>query len=104
MRPTRRCLSDLEIDLPDLGTPLSEINDPVITCAQSAPEQRNAGGAERVVSLTDRVWFKVKTSDRRAVVTELRSDKLPEWIPPSLGAWWIGAAGQRRSDSPQHDF
>ena len=40
--------------------------------AQAVPEQRDAGGAERVVALTDRVWFKVKTSDHRAAVTELR--------------------------------
>lgn len=104
VRPTRRCLADLTVDLPDLGVPLEEVADPVIQSAQALPEQRDAGGAERVVSLTDRVWFKVKTSDRRAVVTELRESELPEWIPASRGSWWIGAAGRRQNDSPQRDF
>lgn len=104
VRPTRRCLADLTVELPDLGVPLEEVADPVIQSAQTLPEQRDAGGAERVVSLTDRVWFKVKTSDRRAVVTELRESELPEWIPASRGSWWIGAAGRRQNDSPQRDF
>lgn len=104
VRPTRRCLADLTVDLPDLGVPLEEVADPVIQSAQALPEQRDAGGVERVVSLTDRVWFKVKTSDRRAVVTELRESELPEWIPASRGSWWIGAAGRRQNDSPQRDF
>lgn len=104
VRPTRRCLCDLKTALPDLGTPLSGIDEPIIISAQAVPEQRDAGGAERVVSLSDRIWFKVKTSDRRAVVTELRGAELPDWSPPNLGAWWIGAAGRRRNDSPQRDF
>lgn len=104
VRPTRRCLADLGVDLPDLGESLDEIKEPVIESAQALPEQRDAGGAERVVSLTDRVWFKVKTSDRRAVATELREPEFPEWIPPSRGSWWIGAAGRRQNDSPQRDF
>ncbi|WP_205629520.1 hypothetical protein [Jiangella muralis] len=104
VRPTKRCLGDLDVDLPDLGASLSEVDEPVIVSAQAVPEQREAGGVERVVSLTDRVWFKVKTADRRAVVTELRGDELPEWIPRSRGAWWIGTAGRRQNDSPQRDF
>lgn len=104
VRPTKRCLGDLGVELPDLGTPLSEVDDPVVVSAQTVPEQRDAGGVERVVSLTDRVWFKVKTADRRAVVTELRGGELPEWIPASRGAWWVGAAGRRQNDSPQRDF
>lgn len=104
VRPTRRTLTDLAITPPNLGTPLDEIADPVITAAQSVPESREAGGAERVLSLTDRVWFKVKTSDRRAVVTELRSVGLPQGLPETLGRWWIGAAGRRQADSAQRDF
>lgn len=76
--PTKRCLGDLGVDLPDLGVRLEEIDHPVIASAQAVPEQRDAGGAERVVALTDRVWFKVKTSDHRAAVTELRGADLPE--------------------------
>lgn len=72
--------------------------------AQAVPEQRDAGGAERVVALADRVWFKVKTSDHRAAVTELRGADLPDWVRLSRGAWWIGAAGRRQADSAQRDF
>lgn len=104
VRPTKRCISDLDVDLPDLGVPLNEIAHPVITSAQAIPEKRDASGAERVLSLTDRVWFKVKTSDHRAAVTELRAHEVPDWTPTSVGAWWIGAAGRRQNDSPQHDF
>lgn len=104
VRPTKRCIGDLGVALPDLGQPLDEIKDPVVAYAQVVPEQRDAGGVERVVSLTDRVWFKAKTADRRAVVTELRSAELPDWTPASKGAWWIGAAGHRQNDSPQRDF
>jgi hypothetical protein len=104
VRPTKRCIGDLEVDLPDLGVPLNEITHPVVTSAQSLPERRDAGGAERVVSLSDRVWFKVKTSDHRAAATELGSGEVPDWTPPRRGAWWIGAAGRRQDDSPQRDF
>ena len=72
--------------------------------AQTLPEQRDAGGAERMVALNDRVWLKVKTSDYRAAVTELRGTDLPDWVRPSRGAWWIGAAGRRQADSSQRDF
>jgi hypothetical protein len=104
VRPTKRCLGDLGVELPDLGVRLEEIVEPVIVSAQSIPEQRDAGGAERVVVLTDRVWFKVRTSDHRAAVTELRGPDLPDWVRPSRGAWWIGAAGRRQADSAQRDF
>lgn len=104
VRPTQRCIDDLEVDLPHLGVPLNEIDHPVITSAQALPEQRDAGGAERVVSLTDRVWFKVKTSDHRAIATELRSGELPDGTQANTGSWWIGAAGRRQGDSPQRDF
>ncbi|WP_211249247.1 hypothetical protein [Nocardioides aequoreus] len=89
VRPTKRCIDDLGVDLPDLGLPLNEIAHSVIASAQSLPEQRDAGGAERVVSLSDRVWFKVKTSDHRAAATELGSGEVPDWTPPTRGAWWI---------------
>jgi hypothetical protein len=87
VRPTKRCLGDLGVELPDLGVRLEEIDQPVIVSAQVVPEQRDAGGAERVVALTDRVWFKVKTSDYHAVVTELSGTFLPDWVRPSRGAW-----------------
>lgn len=104
VRPTLRCLADLGVALPDIGKRLDEIDEPVIAVAQSIPERRDAGGAERLLALTDRVWFKVKTSDRRGAVTELRGDDLPEWVLPIRGSWWIGAAGRRQGDSAQRDF
>jgi hypothetical protein len=104
VRPTRRCLADLGLDVPDIGVWLDELDDPVVTSAQAVPEQRDAGGAQRVLSLTDRVWFKVKTSDRRAVVTELQGEDRPSGLPDGVGSWWIGAAGRRQADSPQKDF
>lgn len=51
VRPTKHCLGDLGAELPDLGVRLEEIDDPVIVSAQTVPEQRDAGGAERVVAL-----------------------------------------------------
>lgn len=104
VRPTRRCLRDLAIPTPDLGTPLDELPDPVVVAAQAIPEVREAGGAERVLSLSDRVWFKVKTGNQRAVVTELRGADLLEGLSESIGRWWVGASGRRQGDSPQRDF
>lgn len=104
VRPTKRCLADLDVKLPDLGTPLDEIDDSVVVAGQAVPQQRDAGGAERIVSLSGRVWFKVKTGDRRAVVTQLRQDERRKDLPPETGTWWIGAAGHRQNDSPQRDF
>ncbi|MGW5704812.1 hypothetical protein [Amycolatopsis japonica] len=104
VRPTKRCLADLNLSLPDLGHPLDEMDDSIVVTAQSIPTLRNAGGAQRILSLNDRVWFKVKTRDRRAVVTQLRDDDLPDELPSEVGAWWIGAAGHRQADSPQRDF
>lgn len=104
VRPTRRCLADLNAPLPDLGTPLDEVEDPVVWVAQTVPEQRDAGGAQRILALSDRVWFKVKTGYQRAVVTELAEEERPDEWPSGIGTWWIGAAGRRQADSPQHDF
>ncbi|GAB3713924.1 hypothetical protein GCM10027598_21660 [Amycolatopsis oliviviridis] len=90
--------------MPDLGHPLDEIDNPIVVTAQAVPALRDAGGAQRILSLHDRVWFKVKTSDRRAVVTRLLGDDLPDGLPHEVGAWWIGAAGHRQAESPQRDF
>lgn len=100
VRPTRRCLADLGLSVPDLG----QLDNPVIATAQAVPARRDAGGVQRILSLSDRVWFKVKTGDQRAVVTQLHDDAQPAELPSGLGVWWIGAAGQRQDDSPQRDF
>ena len=40
-------------------------------CAQQTPADVAAGGAERIRSLTDRVWFKCKVSNLRGAVTKI---------------------------------
>lgn len=104
VRPTLRCLDDLGVPLPDVSRQLNAINHAVIASAQRIPERRDAGGAERVLALSDRVWFKVKTGVCRGAVTELRGDDLPDWVLPGRGSWWLAAAGRRQADSGHHDF
>lgn len=106
VRPTRRALDDLSLKVPHLTEPLDECDERTIRDAQRSPELLLAGGLKRVVSLTDRVWFKVKTSAARAVVTQLDEAEVPETARPVRpdGRWWIGAAGPRQADSPQRDF
>lgn len=99
VRPTRRCLDDLEIVVPDIGVKLHDLEHPLIMRAQQIPERVVAGGAERIVSLADRVWFKVKTSDWRGAV-----GRLPPLVPTIDHCWWLAAAGHRTADSDQHDF
>ncbi len=82
-----------------MGVRLHELAHPLVVRAQQTPEKVRTGGAERVVSLSDRTWFKVKTSAWRGVAADLglASGGIPQ-------RWWIGAAGNRSADSPQHDF
>src|ERR1041384_1424618 len=75
--------------LPDLGHPLEQIDHPVVTAAQAVPVQRDSGGAQRILSLSDRGWFKVKTGDKRAVVTQLRDGDPHEGFEWGAGMWWI---------------
>jgi hypothetical protein len=101
VRPTRRCLDDLSLAVPDLGRRLHELEHPIILKGQLLPQQVAAGGAERIVSIHERVWFKIKSSSWRAAAGEL-----PLVSPANSIAqrWWIVAAGSRQQDSPQHDF
>lgn len=57
------------------------------------------GSAEKIRSLTDRAWFKVKTSTWRGAAGLL--DPIAQHLNQS---WWIAAAGPRVDDSDQHDF
>lgn len=102
VRPTLRCLTDdLGIaPLPTLDLRLEDLDHELIRKAQHSPDADAAGGGERIESIDDRVWLKVKTGAWRGAV-----------LPPARQAveneeplWWLGAGGRRQADSPQTDF
>jgi hypothetical protein len=106
VRPTKLCLNDLGFAvpgaIPDIGTPLSALDHDLVKRAQQLPDELAAGGAERVRCLTDRVWLKVRFSERwRGAGTRLNDTELaahqPSLDPP--GRWWLGAAGWREKGS-----
>jgi hypothetical protein len=98
VRPTLRCLrDDLAIPLPPLDVALHEIEHPLIAKSQRIPDEVDAGAAERIVSLNDRVWFKERAARFRGAVTEVVPDEAP------LEGWWLGAAGTR-TDGDRNDF
>jgi len=66
---------------------------------QKTPDEVRAGGAETIRSLSDRIWWKCKTSSLRAIVTRLTTTELAALGVPEPAAWWGGAAGVRRDDS-----
>jgi hypothetical protein len=73
--------------------------------AQSLPDELKASALERVRSLTDRVWFKIRTGRWRGAATRLTDGELGEF-QPSLdppGRWWVGAGGWREAGAPD-DF
>jgi hypothetical protein len=80
---------------------LHEIEHPVVLKGQLLPQQVASGGAERIVSIRERVLFKIKSSNWRAAAGEV-----PLVSPANsiMQRWWIVAAGSRQQDSPQHDF
>ncbi|MFT4157333.1 MAG: hypothetical protein QM630_05305 [Microbacterium sp.] len=99
VRPTKRTLDDLELKFPPLEVPLYETEHDLIAKAQRLPDEVASGGAERVLSVDDRVWFKVKVGEYRGAggwVTDV-----PEGLPPQ---WWLVAGGLRRADSKDQDF
>ncbi|MFF4812584.1 hypothetical protein ACFY03_30670 [Micromonospora chersina] len=84
--------------------PLSELDHALIKEAQRLPELHEAGGVERIVSLDDRVWFKVKTSRWRGAATRLAETEFPARESLiRIAPWWLGAAGYRRDGDPS-DF
>ena len=98
VRPTRVCLRDLGVAVPSLRVMLHELEHPLVVKAQATPAQARAGGGERIRSLDDRVWFKVKTASYRGAAGQ---------VPPLTHiahTWWLTAGGDRVADSPQHDF
>ncbi|WP_305785954.1 hypothetical protein [Symbioplanes lichenis] len=63
--------------------------------AQRLPDTCAAGGAERIRSLGDRLWFKVKTGRWRGAATDL-----PHERGGRSARWWLGAGGYRRDGDP----
>lgn len=99
VRPTKRCLDNLELSFPPLDVPLHDTEHDLIAKAQRLPDEFASGGAERVLAIDDRVWFKVKVGEYRGAgghVVDVRDD-----IPP---LWWLVAGGLRRADSKNQDF
>ena len=60
VRPTKRGMDDLGIEMPEIDAPLHAIDQADIRGVQAIPKQLEAGGAKRLVGLKDRVWFKYK--------------------------------------------
>ncbi|MGA1826775.1 hypothetical protein [Microbacterium sp.] len=107
VRPTLRALTDLGRSLPPLDSELHLLDDVLLQKAQALPAEVAAGGAERIRTLTDRVWFKVKTTDLRGAGGEAET---PEAFGPRTdadlpaAAWWLVAAGHRQDDTKNRDF
>lgn len=107
VRPTKRALTELGLTFPSLDVELHLVDDALIRKAQSLPEEVAGGGAERIRSLNDRVWFKVKTTDLRGAAGEADT---PEGFGADSAAnlpavaWWLVDAGHRQSDTKNRDF
>ena len=110
VRPTRRCLDDLGVAVPNLGVVLSGLEHPLVGKAQRLPAEENAGRAETIKSLTDRRWYKVKVSSWRGAGGSLEGE-LPDataftrWLmasratparPTGSGAWGCSVRHRRR--------
>jgi hypothetical protein len=107
VRPTKRCLeADLLVALPHVGIRLEDLDHGCVAAAQALPERHAANACERVAALTDRVWFKVKTSNHRGAATRLERGVVADADDDGTyhGQWWLGAAGYRKGDSAQDDF
>lgn len=105
VRPTKRTLTGLGLGFPSLSTRLADLAELIVQHAQQVPEQVAAGGAKRIRDLSDHVWFKVKSSDRRGAAgrVDVPDTRLSDGELPVTG-WWLVAAGPRQDDSPQRDF
>jgi hypothetical protein len=103
VRPTKRCLDSIGINVPDLGVRLSNVEHVLVVKAQQIPQLAEIRSAERIRSLTDRVWLKAKTSSWRGAVGELAKE-LPPQIEQFHQDCWLCAAGRRQEGSAQADF
>ncbi|MGO2748344.1 hypothetical protein [Microbacterium sp.] len=80
VRPTKRCLDDLRLKFAPLDVPLHETEHDLVAKAQRLPNESASGGAERVLAIDDRVWFKVKVGDYRGAGG--RVVDIPDDVPP----------------------
>lgn len=88
VRPTRRCLDDLGVAVPNLGVVLNGLEHPLVRKAQRLPAEENAGRAETIKSLTDRRWYKVKVSSWRGAGGSLEGE-LPD--ATSFARWLMAS-------------
>lgn len=94
-------MNDLGLPIPPISESLCGVDHPLIGQAQRLPETHAAGGAERILSLKDRVWFKVKTGRWRGAATRLPDADRADAGPAARQApWWLGAGGYRRKGDP----
>lgn len=101
VRPTRVCLSDLDLPVPPITLPLCGLNHALVREAQRVPDAFEAGGVERILALKDHVWFKVKTGRWRGAATRLpAADHTDASAQVRAAPWWIGSAGFRREGDP----
>ncbi|QKE83392.1 hypothetical protein [Arthrobacter sp. NEB 688] len=111
VRPTKLCLDALGVAPPTIDRSLADLDAGLLVSAQSLPERYGSGAAQRIRSLKDRVWFKVKTGRWRGAATRLTDVDLAreasaareQGIEPdttSAHRWWLGAAGWREDGSP----
>ena len=101
VRPTKVCINALALTVPTVDIPLPLLDHDLIRAAQRVPEAHAAGGVERILVLSDRTWFKVKTGRWRGAATCLpRSERTAGNPSTELAPWWLGAGGYRREDSP----
>lgn len=87
--------------MPTVDVGLHALSHPLIAKSQETPAQVESGGAERIRSIKDRVWFKVKVNDDRGGVARLNETEQEQF---QNHAWWLGLCGKRVGDSQQHNF
>jgi hypothetical protein len=102
VRPTKVCIEALDLPTPPIKVRLPDVDHPLVREAQRLPEAHAAGGVERILSLADRVWFKVKVGRWRGAATRLREAEfaIPESQEARLAPWWLGMGGYRREGDP----
>ncbi|BCB86097.1 hypothetical protein [Phytohabitans suffuscus] len=100
VRPTKVCIEALDLPIPDISVHLPELDHPLVKEAQRLPDIYASGGVERILSLTDRIWFKVKTGRWRGAAIRLPEADAASESQARLAPWWLGMGGYRREGDP----